>query len=183
MAVLFYCVLALALVAVLQFVFGCGLKRDLEALRYLRTQEAEDRQEERKELLTEIANLSQEVALLRPSPNSAGAAGYSLNLSRRNQVVRMHMRGDSQERIASALRIGKGEVDLMLKLHRFAARRSPLSPDPVAPPPEDELTAGLAVDLGAELDASFPLSRRAASPGASPLNPEPSEWLAKHRQT
>jgi DNA-binding CsgD family transcriptional regulator len=57
------------------------------------------------------------VALNQPAP-AAVSIGQSMNLSRRNQVLRMHLRGDSPSRIAGALKISKSEVDLLLKVHR-----------------------------------------------------------------
>jgi hypothetical protein len=43
----------------------------------------------------------------------------SLNLNRRGQVLRLHRRGDSASDIASALRMGKGEVQLMIKVYEL----------------------------------------------------------------
>lgn len=42
-----------------------------------------------------------------------------LNLNRRGQVLRLHRRGDSASDIASALRMGKGEVQLMIKVYEL----------------------------------------------------------------
>jgi hypothetical protein len=42
-----------------------------------------------------------------------------LNLNRRGQVLRLHRRGDSASDIASALRMGKGEVRLMIKVYEL----------------------------------------------------------------
>lgn len=44
----------------------------------------------------------------------------SLNLNRRGQVLRLHRRGDSVSDIASALRMGKGEVQLMIKVYELS---------------------------------------------------------------
>lgn len=49
------------------------------------------------------------------------AAVLHLNLSRRGQALRMARRGDSPDRIASALGIPKREVDLLLKVQRSVA--------------------------------------------------------------
>ncbi len=43
----------------------------------------------------------------------------SLNLNRRGQVLRLHRRGDSASDIASALRMGPGEVQLMIKVYEL----------------------------------------------------------------
>jgi Family of unknown function (DUF6115) len=42
-----------------------------------------------------------------------------LNLNRRGQVLRLHRRGDSTSDIAAALRMGKGEVQLMIKVYEL----------------------------------------------------------------
>ncbi len=43
----------------------------------------------------------------------------SLNLNRRGQVLRLHRRGDSASDIASSLRIGQGEVRLIIKIYEL----------------------------------------------------------------
>ena len=43
----------------------------------------------------------------------------SLNLNRRGQVLRLHRRGDSPSDIASSLRIGQGEVKLIIKIYEL----------------------------------------------------------------
>ncbi len=43
-----------------------------------------------------------------------------LNLNRRGQVLRLHRRGDSVSDIASALRIGAAEVQLMIKVYELS---------------------------------------------------------------
>ena len=43
-----------------------------------------------------------------------------LNLNRRGQVLRLHRRGDSASDIASALRMGKVEVQLMIKVYELS---------------------------------------------------------------
>ena len=47
----------------------------------------------------------------------------SLHLNRRGQVLRLHKRGDSVPEIASALRVGQGEVKLIIKV--FELTRNP----------------------------------------------------------
>ncbi len=46
----------------------------------------------------------------------------SLNLNRRGQVLRLHRRGDSVVEIASALRVGHGEVKLMIKIYEICQK-------------------------------------------------------------
>ncbi len=48
------------------------------------------------------------------------SSSESLNLSRRGQVLRLHGRGDSVPAIADALRMGQGEVQLMIKVHELS---------------------------------------------------------------
>lgn len=47
------------------------------------------------------------------------AGTESLNLNKRGQVLRLHRRGDSVPDIASALRVGLGEVKLMIKVQEI----------------------------------------------------------------
>jgi hypothetical protein len=42
-----------------------------------------------------------------------------LNLSVRAQALRMHRRGDPPDRISAELRVPRGEVELLLKVHRI----------------------------------------------------------------
>ncbi len=44
----------------------------------------------------------------------------SLNLNRRGQVLRLHRRGESAAEIASSLRMGQGEVRLMIKVYEIS---------------------------------------------------------------
>ncbi len=44
----------------------------------------------------------------------------SLNLNRRGQVLRLHKRGESAAEIASSLRMGHGEVKLMIKVYEIS---------------------------------------------------------------
>jgi len=46
----------------------------------------------------------------------------SLNTSLRGKVLKMHRLGHSPDRIAEALRVPKGEVDLLVKVHRVVMR-------------------------------------------------------------
>jgi len=48
------------------------------------------------------------------------SSSESLNLNRRGQVLRLHGRGDSVPAIADALRLGQGEVRLMIKVHELS---------------------------------------------------------------
>ena len=52
------------------------------------------------------------------SPNRSG----SLNGTVRSKVLKMHRLGQSPDRIADSLRVPKGEVDLLVKVHQIAMR-------------------------------------------------------------
>ena len=55
----------------------------------------------------------------------------SLNLNRRGQVLRLHRRGESAAEIASSLRMGQGEVKLMIKVYELNRG--------ISGPPENQL--------------------------------------------
>ncbi len=65
-----------------------------------------------------------------PSP-TVWSGNASINLNRRGQVLRLFRRGDTSRQIASALSIRRGEVDLIIKVHRMvlnsAGTRAPES--------------------------------------------------------
>jgi hypothetical protein len=48
------------------------------------------------------------------------AEAESINLNRRGQVLRLHRRGESIPEIASALRVGLGEVRLIIKVYELS---------------------------------------------------------------
>ncbi|MGD0580788.1 MAG: hypothetical protein ABSC08_17905 [Bryobacteraceae bacterium] len=118
MGPLFFAVAALALIAFLQFSLFIATRRRLELLITSQNSRFNDWHAKEERLIAEISQLKDEVAGLRPSRGTTPLPGQSMNLSRRNQVLRLHFRGDSPSRIASALQISKGEVDLLLKVHR-----------------------------------------------------------------
>ena len=118
MGPLFFAVAAFALIAFLQFSLFIATKRRLGQVIDSQNCRLDDWDAKQESLTAEISQLKGEIAGLRPSQSAAPAAGQSMNLSRRNQVLRLHFRGDSPSRIASVLQISKGEVDLLLKVHR-----------------------------------------------------------------
>ncbi len=85
-------------------------------------------------LQSETARLSAEIAELKtklqeieePSqsllPATAPANPTGVNSTLRSKVLKMHRLGQSPERIAGSLRIPKGEVDLLVKVHRIVMR-------------------------------------------------------------
>lgn len=92
-----------------------------------------------KTLQTETARLTMEIAELKdrileleqtdnsiaPAPadtGSATATGNSVNNTLRSKVLKMHRLGQSADRIAGSLRVPKGEVDLLVKVHKIVMR-------------------------------------------------------------
>ena len=87
---------------------------------------------------TETARLAQEIAELKgqileleqtstsiasvPASGPAPATGNSVNNTLRSKVLKMHRLGQSPDRIAGALRVPKGEVDLLVKVHKIVMR-------------------------------------------------------------
>ena len=55
------------------------------------------------------------------SPSTAGKSG-SLHGTVRSKVLKMHRLGQPVERIADRLRVPKGEVDLLVKVHQIVMR-------------------------------------------------------------
>jgi hypothetical protein len=91
-----------------------------------------------KTLETETTRLSAEIVLLKSqiqeleqsdksvagtaAPGAAPATGTSVNNTLRSKVLKMHRLGQSPDRIAGALRVPKGEVDLLVKVHKIVMR-------------------------------------------------------------
>ena len=82
-------------------------------------------------LSAEIAELKGKIVELEQTGNSwlpAGAAaspavtGNSVNNTLRSKVLKMHRLGQSPDRIAGSLRVPKGEVDLLVKVHKIVMR-------------------------------------------------------------
>jgi hypothetical protein len=77
------------------------------------------------ELRGQILQIEQPDNSLAPAATSAGmaaAAGNSVNNTLRNKVLKMHRLGQSPDRIAGALRLPRGEVDLLVKVHKIVMR-------------------------------------------------------------
>lgn len=51
----------------------------------------------------------------------------SLNMNKRNQVIRLSRRGQPAANIASSLSIPRKEVELLLKIHKLSADKAPNS--------------------------------------------------------
>ena len=133
MSPLFIAVAALAVIALLQFGLYIGLRHEVEAIMKTNEGKLKARRETNDSLRAEMLRISEELVDVNPPAAPAAAIGQSMNLSRRNQVLRMHLRGDSPSRIAGALKISKSEVDLLLKVHRTVIPPSTWSPTGTAP--------------------------------------------------
>ncbi len=115
---LFWAVGFLALVAFLQFGLYLSIRREVEEMRTSYEEKIKARRETRDSLRSEMLRISEELVDLNQPAAATVPLAQSMNLSRRNQVLRMHLKGDSPSRIAGVLKISKSEVDLLLKVHR-----------------------------------------------------------------
>ena len=130
---LFWAVGCLALVAFLQFGLYVSLRREVAEMRKSYEEKIKARRETKDSLRSEMLRISEELVDLNQPAAATVPIGQSMNLSRRNQVLRMHLRGDSPSRIAGALKISKSEVDLLLKVHRTVLPPSAWSPTGATP--------------------------------------------------
>lgn len=74
---------------------------------------------------SEISELKRRVQELEDSSSQAGPAApsdNSLNQTLRSKVLKMHRLGQPPERIAGSLHVNRGEVDLMVKVHKIVMR-------------------------------------------------------------
>lgn len=126
-------VAVLAVIAFLQFRLYIGLRHAVENMKKANEEKLKARRETKESLRAEMLRISEELVDLNPPAVPAVAIGQSMNLSRRNQVLRMHLRGDSPSKIAGALKISRSEVDLLLKVHRTVIPASTWSPTGTAP--------------------------------------------------
>ncbi len=77
------------------------------------------------ELQVRIVELEQTGISVASGPAAAGSAtatGHSVNNTLRSKVLKMHRLGQSADRIAGSLRVPKGEVDLLVKVHKIVMR-------------------------------------------------------------
>jgi hypothetical protein len=179
MGPLFFAMAAFALIAFLQFSLFIATKRRLQHL--IASQNCQfDDWRANESLTAEISQLKDEVACLRPSVAAAPPPGQSMNLSRRNQVLRLHFRGDSPSRIASVLQISKGEVDLLLKVHRTLI---PSAAWPASEAQEPVKARGIAPARKRLSDPSESpqiVPNAATASDASPENQWAAEWAGGH---
>lgn len=75
------------------------------------------------ELKAHLLELEQNAGSTATVPATGGPiAGTSVNSTLRSKVLKLHRLGQSPERIAGSLRLPKGEVDLLVKVHKIVMR-------------------------------------------------------------
>ena len=114
------CVLALLAGAVQRWLF-VKLKTEFRDLKLSAVSESKS-SEQNRVLGSRIDELETRIAAFeytRDEHTEWIAQAESLNLNRRGQVLRLHRRGESVPGIASALRMGQGEVKLMIKVYEL----------------------------------------------------------------
>ena len=108
----------------------CNLSRALGKMRS-RMAKLEAQVQQATELTTRIGAFERGIEELErgapPSEVSVGKTG-SLNGTVRSKVLKMHRLGQPSERIADSLRVPKGEVELLVKVHQIVMRPYEQSP-------------------------------------------------------
>lgn len=102
----------------------CGIARKVEKLRG-RVAKLEKQIEHGAELYGLFRSLAGRVEELESgAPTGAGSLGAPPNLNGtvRSKVLKMHRLGQPVDRIADNLRVPKGEVDLLVKVHQIVMR-------------------------------------------------------------
>ncbi len=77
---------------------------------------------EMKSQILDLEQTGQSLASAAAASGPAAAPGNSVNNTLRSKVLKMHRLGQSPDRIAGALRVPKGEVDLLVKVHKIVMR-------------------------------------------------------------
>ena len=180
MGPLFFAVVAFGLIAFLQFSLFIATKRRLERLVASQNCRFDDWHAKEESLTAEVAQLKDEVASLRPSLAPAPSPGQSMNLSRRNQVLRLHFRGDSPSRIASVLQISRGEVDLLLKVHRTLIPSSAWAAADAQEPRKARGMAPARKRLADRSESPEMVPDASTASDASPQNQWAAEWAGGH---
>jgi len=72
--------------------------------------------------LQELEQASQSLVTSAAAPAQTPASGNSVNNTLRSKVLKLHRMGQSPDRIAGSLRVPKGEVDLLVKVHQIVMR-------------------------------------------------------------
>jgi hypothetical protein len=108
-----------------------GLNQRVRELRARAGKQDQALETETARLSAEIVELKGKIMELEQADNSLssatpaaapGATGNSVNNTLRSKVLKMHRLGQSPDRIAGALRVPKGEVDLLVKVHKIVMR-------------------------------------------------------------
>jgi hypothetical protein len=121
-----YALLALVLIACL-FMF-CSFDRDIRRLKSRARGKNHQKLVSQDELQDRLHHLNLRLrdAEERASiPAQPGAIKPSLNLNRRNQVIRMSRRGQPASLIATSLSMPRKEVELLLKIHNLSVSDQP----------------------------------------------------------
>jgi hypothetical protein len=123
----------LTVIANLVLVLGVllGLNQRIRQLRARTGNQEKTLEAETARLSSEIVQLKGQIQELEQSdkslagtaaPAEVPATGTSVNNTLRSKVLKMHRLGQSPDRIAGALRVPKGEVDLLVKVHKIVMR-------------------------------------------------------------
>ena len=123
----------LTVIANLVLVLGVllGLNQRIRQLRARTGNQEKTLETETARLSAEITELKGQILELEQADNSLSSAtasgsvavtGNSVNNTLRSKVLKMHRLGQSPDRIAGALRVPKGEVDLLVKVHKIVMR-------------------------------------------------------------
>jgi hypothetical protein len=124
-----YLTVAANLVLVLGILLG--LNQRVQQLRAVAGKQEKTLETETARLSAEITELKGQILELEQADNSLSSAtapgsvavtGNSVNNTLRSKVLKMHRLGQSPDRIAGALRVPKGEVDLLVKVHKIVMR-------------------------------------------------------------
>jgi len=108
-----YTILALAL-------FGClalflSMKREIAVVRRSLALSRDEAAASQATVNSQLVELQQRAG----NPEESALPGHELNLTRRAQALKMQHRGESPATIASALRVPRNEIDLLLKIQEF----------------------------------------------------------------
>ena len=136
MTLLPYIFLVVSLAVCLSLFYG--ISQRMQKLR-VRLEKCEARiQTESAQLATGIQSIKARVEDIedgRPPADttvSMTSSGSGFNSTVRSKVLKMHRLGQSPDKIAEALRVPKGEVDLLVKVHRIVMRPYEEGVSPVA---------------------------------------------------
>jgi hypothetical protein len=109
-----------------------GLNQRVQQLRVRAAQQEKALQTDVARLSAEIAGLKGQIVELEQADNSLASGpiaqgvtpvlGNSVNSTLRSKVLKLHRLGQSPDRIAGSLRVPKGEVDLLVKVHKIVMR-------------------------------------------------------------